>query len=335
MHPTIQNELFDLKKQLGPSPLAAVFAGLDHLRYRIAPASAPDLIREIAARTGYRFTAAFDDQRTAERLYLLTLAGSPLTLVLRESRQPLEGYPRLDAMAFRVTELAPVRSLLAREGIPFGEEAWGLMTDPLKGLGDRFLYLPAGAPSWQNTAAFTPAAVEPAGLTLPPFADERADIGPLDHIAYRVPFEQVRDVAALIMKLTAYTFDSCYTVADQNAETMVFRWGDHKPAIVASYGWDAGSVVHHYTAQYGARVHHTAYYTPNLRTVLQRQQALGLTFTTGTLIGDESRGILQIFGTPSPWSHEISEYVERFGSFTGFFDKGNVGELMGSTRSFS
>lgn len=335
MHQSIQNELFDLKQKLGPSPIASVFAGLDHLRYRIAPGTGPVLIEEIAARTGYRFTAVYEDQRSADLWYLLALDQSPQNIVLRESQEALEGFPRLEALAFRVADLKPVRHLLDHEGIVFSEEPWGIMTDILPGLGDRFIYLPNGAPPWQTTAAFAPVSAERAALNLLVITDERAAIGPLDHVAYRVPLERVEEAATLIMRLTAYAFASCYTVTDQNAETMVFRFGDHKPAIVVSYGWDSSSVVHHYTAKYGPRVHHTAFYTPQLRAVLQRQKALGLTFTTEALIGDESRGILQIFGTPSLWSHEITEYVERFGSFTGFFDKGNVGELMGSTKQFA
>ncbi|HOT96807.1 MAG TPA: hypothetical protein PLG50_02245 [bacterium] len=58
---------------------------------------------------------------------------------------------------------------------------------------------------------------------LPPSTDKRAVIGSLVHIAYRVPLENVEEVAALIMWLTVYAFDSCYRVADPNAETMICR----------------------------------------------------------------------------------------------------------------
>jgi hypothetical protein len=53
------------------------------------------------------------------------------------------------------------------------------------------------------------------------------------------------------------------------------------------------------------------------------------------MIGSKDRGILQIFTTPSPYNHEITEYIQRFQGFTGFFDKGNVGDLMKSTKDFS
>ena len=335
MHKSIQDDLFALKKRLGPSPLEDAFQGLDHLRYRTAPGTAAALVLEIGARTGYRFSAAWRHRITGDHYYKLVLSGSPVALVVHEHAGAMAGYPRLDALAFRVTSLQPVLKLLQRERITFVEESWGAVTDPLPGLGDRFIYLPAGAPSWEASDELEPAAVDAAALQAAPFDDVRANIGAVDHIAYRVPLENVERAAQILMTLTAYSFDSCYTVGDQNAETMVFRWGSHKPALVASYGWDEESVVFKYTAKYGPRVHHLAFYTPELRQVLTRQKEEGIVFTTEALIGDETRGILQIFSAPSPYSHEITEYVQRFGNFTGFFDKGNVGELMGSTKQFA
>ena len=335
MHKSIEGELQDLKKRLGPSPITPVFEGLAFIRYHVTAGTGIELIREVGRKTGYRLARAWRQVKAGEVYYELLLDPSLPAMIVYENGRSLEGYPRLDGLAFRVRDLQPVRDSLRNACIPSREEPWGIATDPIPGPGDRFLYLPEGTPAWHEAPGMEPQQIAPESAGTAPFTDVRANIGHLDHIAYRVPLSHVHRTAEMIMKLSGYSFDSCYTVGDQNAETMVFRWGSRKPAIVVSYGWDEQSVVHAYTAKYGPRVHHTAYYTDDLRTVLQRQQELGLTFTTEELIGDETRGILQIFGTPSPISHEITEYVQRFGSFTGFFDKGNVGELMGSTKGLS
>ncbi len=334
MRRSIEGELSRLRERLGPAPLSLVFQGLDHLRYIVSEGEGLNLIKEVSAKTGYRFAAAWRNRQTGEIFCKLCLNSSPLAIIIQESRQDLYGFPRLNALAFRVSDLLPVREFLNKEGIVFAEEPWGIMTGPLPGLGDRFIYLPANGQPWHDAPNFEPSEVNQEALASAPFNDVRANIGALDHIAYRVPLQQVEQAAAIIMKLTAYSFDSCYTVTDQNAETMVFRWGDHKPAIVASYGWDAESVVHTIQPNTGRASTTRPITRAELRAVLERQKEMGLNFTTDALIGDETRGILQIFSAPSPHSHEITEYVERFGNFTGFFDKGNVGELMNSTKRF-
>jgi 4-hydroxyphenylpyruvate dioxygenase-like putative hemolysin len=233
-----------------------------------------------------------------------------------------------------VHDLAPVRSALAQAGIGYNEIFKGIETEPLPGLGDRFAYTTAtdlallqhepynGANLWSET-------VEPAFNTPLAFLEE------LDHIAYRIQRLDVESVSRLLMTITPYRFDACYSVDGQLAETIVFRLGDQKPALVASYGWDETSVVNQYVRKYGGRVHHLAWYSSNVQTLVQYQQERGIRFTSEEMIGAEQNGILQIFTHPSPHSHEITEYIERFQGYRGFFDPGNVAALMGSTKSFN
>ena len=332
MYQSIEGRLVELRDRLGPSPLTPVFRGLDHIRYRVGPGEGRALVSEISRRTSYRWTGCFRHRTGGGMLYEMQLAGFRPDIIIEEAVIPFTEYPRFAAMGFRVVDLEAVGRLLTTLGIAFCEEGAGLATGPLPGLGDSFYYSPESAASWHEGDELE---VLPCESGSAPFTDVRAHIGCLDHIAYRIRLQEVETAAEMIMKLTAYRFDSCYTVTDQNAETMVFRHGDAKPAIVASYGWNEESVVHNYVKKYGARVHHTAYYTKELRGVLARQKQEGIEFTTEDLIGDETRGILQIFSAPSAHSHEITEYVQRFGSFTGFFDRGNVGELMRSTVQFN
>ena len=84
---------------------------------------------------------------------------------------------------------------------------------------------------------------------------------------------------------------------------MGFRWGDMKPAIVASYGWENSSVVWQYVEKYGPRVHHVAYYTQEVLEAVDFQMKQNIEFTTEKMIGSKDRGILQIFTKPSPYSH--------------------------------
>jgi 4-hydroxyphenylpyruvate dioxygenase-like putative hemolysin len=332
MYQSIAGRLVELRDRLGPSPLTPVFRGLDHIRYHVPPGEGRALVSEISRRTGYRLSGCFRHRTGGGMLFEMQLAGFRPDLVIEEVTIPMAGFPRFAAMGFRVVDLETVSRLLTTMGIAFREQGAGLATEPLPGLGDCFYYLPESAAAWHEGDALE---VLPCEAGSAPFTDVRAQIGCLDHIAYRIRLQEVEAAAEMIMKLTAYRFDSCYTVTDQKAETMVFRYGDAKPAIVASYGWNEESVVHNYVKKYGPRVHHTAYYTGELRGVLTRQKQEGIEFTTADLIGDETRGILQVFSTPSAHSHEITEYVQRFGSFIGFFDRGNVGDLMRSTVRFN
>jgi len=335
MRESIEGKIAQMRDRLGPSPLAGVFHGLDHVRYLVSAGEGLPLVAEISQRTSYRFTGAHRQVRSGDLFYEMRLDPVRPAIVVQECPGKLMGFPRLTALAFKVTDLEPVRKVFAAQGLSLKEEPFGLVSDPLPGLADHLVYVPLSSTPWHAATGIEPFSVTPPDCALKPFEDVLARIDHLDHIAYRLRLHDVEVAAELIMTLTAYKFDSCYTVAEENAETMVFRYGTAKPALVASYGWNADSVVHDYVAKYGPRVHHTAYYTTQLRNVLTKQKSRGLTFTTEHLIGNESRGILQVFSTPSPLNHEIIEYVERFGSFTGFFDKSNVGELMGSTRSFN
>ncbi len=336
MYQSIQAELGQLRDQLGVSPIDQVFAGLHHIRYTVAPGSAVPFILEWGQKTRYQFAGAF--RRTADQSieYVLRLADNPVAVIVEETPALPHGFPRLRSLGFRVHDLAAVRQVLQEENIHFSERDHALVTAPLAGLGDSFSYVTREEMDWFSSAEYTDYKPENSDTLLQRKENVNLqDVQGIDHIAYRTRLDEVRLAARLLMRLTAYRFDSCYTVDGQYAETMVFRWGHEKPAMVASYGWNEESVVHNYVAKYGPRVHHLAFYVNKVLALVEHQKKSGMEFTTQEMIGDASRGILQIFTTPSPHSHEICEYIERFGGFRGFFDKGNVAELMGSTEKFN
>ncbi len=156
----------------------------------------------------------------------------------------------------------------------------------------------------------------------------------LDHIAYRVHAADVLSVGEEIMKLTPYLYAEAHEIEEHDAKTVVFRFEKNKPAMVASYGRTADSLVEKYVNHYGPRVHHMAYDVSNIFNVVSLQKKKGMTFTSDEVIGTREEGIVQIFSTPSDATNEITEYVQRFDGFTGFFSNKNVGNLMSSTRAY-
>jgi len=329
---SLLSELTALRDHLGPSPIAGQVTGIHHLQYAVKPGQGIELARDFLAKTGYCCTGCFRHRDTGQLHYLLQLAGSPIGIIVVESGDE-DISPRLRGIAFRVRDLDPVRRLLQAEQVPFAECSPGLVTEPITGLQDHFTYVSGDGFDWFLDSPFAPAD------SRVPFSSRPqtpvAHVTGVDHIAYRIRREEFHSAATHLMRLTPYQFTDCYTIGQEKAETMVFRFGDIKPAIVASYGWDAASVVWQYVAKHGPRVHHVAYYAEDVLTLVRFQQSVGIRFTTPEIIGSPARGIYQIFTTPSVHSREITEYIERFGGFTGFFDPGNVGDLMTSTRPFS
>lgn len=330
---SLQPQLSALRDRLGPSPIAGLVAGIHHLQYVVAPGRGIELVTEFLARTGYGCSGCFRHRDSGDRHYLLRLAGSPIGIVVVESATGEVASPRLQGLAFRVRELEPVRRLLQSEQVPFAEHPPGLVTGLIPGLDSHFAYVAGEGFEWFQDSAFTPAdsGVPASGQTLTPVSR----VTGVDHIAYRIRLQDFQAAAAHLMRLTPYRFTDCYTIGQEKAETMVFRTGDLKPALVASYGQDPDSVVWQYVAKHGPRVHHVAYYAEDVLTLVRYQKSAGIQFTTPEIIGSPERGIYQIFTTPSASSREITEYIERFGGFAGFFDPGNVGDLMASTRPFS
>lgn len=156
----------------------------------------------------------------------------------------------------------------------------------------------------------------------------------LDHIAYRVHHYDIIQVAKELMMLTPYRYTEAFEIEEHDAKTVVFRSGDRKLAIVASYGRNDESLVEQYVIKFGPRVHHIAYEVTDIFKVTSLQKKRGMTFTSDDVIGTREEGIVQIFTTPSNHTNEITEYIQRFDGFTGFFSNKNVGNLMTSTRAF-
>lgn len=159
-------------------------------------------------------------------------------------------------------------------------------------------------------------------------------VGGIDHIAYRVRMGDREKAVLEFMRLTPYAFCQTYNIDTEHALTTVLRAPD-TPAIVVSEGLRKDTIVAKYVAEFGPRVHHTAYKVIRIEEVVRIQKATDVQFTTEHIIGDKQKGLLQIFTKPSPLTLEITEYIERFHGFDGFFLPDNVGALMKSTEKFN
>jgi hypothetical protein len=50
------------------------------------------------------------------------------------------------------------------------------------------------------------------------------------------------------------------------------------------------------------------------------------------LVGSEEEGLRQIFSVPSPHTMLVTEYIQRYGGFDGFFTRSNVELLTKATE---
>lgn len=165
-------------------------------------------------------------------------------------------------------------------------------------------------------------------------------LGPIDHLATRV-FCHDREHAILeYLKLTPYYYWGSFLIADQNSSTNVTRsrhasQEDVSPAKVFTaaeqpYYLDhltqMPSPTEDFVRYYGRRMHHIAHATEQVDFVVEALKREGVDFLL-KVIGSEEEGIKQIFSTASDESYLITEYIERFHGFQGFFTKKNVAFL--------
>jgi hypothetical protein len=173
---------------------------------------------------------------------------------------------------------------------------------------------------------------------------------PIDHLATRV-YSQNREVAILEwLSLSSYYYWGSYDITDQNSSTNVTK-STHYPNEMQSPAkvFTANNTpyfVNHlnklpsptetFVRNYGPRLHHIAIAVAdgltkengleNIDFVVSQIASQGRNFLLD-VIGSKEDGLKQIFSSASEHSSLIVEYVQRFGSFDGFFTKHNVAKL--------
>lgn len=171
---------------------------------------------------------------------------------------------------------------------------------------------------------------------------------PLDHLATRV-YSQNREVAILeYLSLSSYYFWGAYNIKDQNSSTNVTK-STHaipeskSPAKVFTAN-NTPYFINHlehlpsptetFVRNYGPRLHHMAISVKdgeyegkeNIDYVVDAIAENGKGFLLD-VIGSKEQGLKQIFSNASEHSSLIIEYVQRYGSFDGFFTRENVAKL--------
>ena len=171
---------------------------------------------------------------------------------------------------------------------------------------------------------------------------------PLDHLATRV-YSQNREVAILeYLSLSSYYFWGAYNIKDQNSSTNVTKSAhpipeSKSPAKVFTAN-NTPYFINHlerlpsptetFVRNYGPRLHHMAISVKdgeyggkeNIDFVVDAIAENGKGFLLD-VIGSKEQGLKQIFSNASEHSSLIIEYVQRYGSFEGFFTKENVAKL--------
>ncbi len=173
-------------------------------------------------------------------------------------------------------------------------------------------------------------------------------IAPIDHLATRV-YCQNREVAILEwLSWSSYYYWGSYDIKEQNSSTNVTKSVHYaeearSPAKVFTAN-NTPYFVNHierlpsptetFVRNYGPRLHHIALgvrdgqtqNTENIDYVVGKISGQGRQFLLD-VIGSREEGLKQIFSSASEHSSLIIEYVQRFGSFQGFFTKRNVAKL--------
>ncbi|MEO6117785.1 MAG: hypothetical protein ABIP37_01800, partial [Methylotenera sp.] len=171
---------------------------------------------------------------------------------------------------------------------------------------------------------------------------------PLDHLATRV-YSQNREVAILeYLSWSSYYFWGAYNIRDQNSSTNVTKSVHHlpeskSPAKVFTAN-NTPYFINHlehlpsptetFVRNYGPRLHHMAFSVKDgerngkehIDIVVDAIAENGKGFLLD-VIGSKEEGLKQIFSNASEHSSLIIEYVQRYGSFDGFFTKQNVAKL--------
>jgi hypothetical protein len=171
---------------------------------------------------------------------------------------------------------------------------------------------------------------------------------PLDHLATRV-YSQNREVAILeYLSWSSYYFWGAYNIKDQNSSTSVTKSAhslpeSKSPAKVFTAN-NTPYFINHlehlpsptetFVRNYGPRLHHMAIAVKdgesqgkeNIDFVVHAIAENGKGFLLD-VIGSKEQGLKQIFSNASEHSSLIIEYVQRYGSFDGFFSKDNVAKL--------
>jgi hypothetical protein len=315
---------------------------------RLLPAT-----RELLRYTGHTCDEAFSDP--AASTFILSCAGSA-SLILRSRNKgynpferfntaPVAGtFPntRLETLVFTTPDIREYVAIQKERGVAFLTDTpvklrHGLFIQTLP---SQFTGNSLGFVEWHgdNHRSYLPAS----GITKEPLLPKpssgfQTSISALDHAATRVRAQERNASILEFLQLTNYHYDFAVYVKSLNSITSVARRTKDDFAMVFTSGImpdtgdGASGPTEKFIRNYGTRVHHIAFRTERIVETVAALKDDGMEFLLD-LVGSPQEGLRQIFTVPSPHTMLVTEYIQRYGDFDGFFTKSNVEKLTQATK---
>jgi hypothetical protein len=247
---------------------------------------------------------------------------------------------RLETFFFECSDLERYVAIQQGQGVRFVTDQivrtdtyWFIQTQPSQAIGASYGFI-----QWLGSRRdYSFSGAQPVDWRLPsPAAPYRGNIGRLDHLATRLPARS-RDEAILeSVRLTNHSYQFSIYVESLNSITNVSRRSADDVGLVFTSGIapfaDEASAgpTEMFVHNYGPRTHHLAFATEDIENTFAALKADGMTFMI-ELVGGPSEGLHQTFTNPSGNTLLVTEYIHRYGGFTGYFTLSNVTALTLAT----
>jgi 4-hydroxyphenylpyruvate dioxygenase-like putative hemolysin len=249
---------------------------------------------------------------------------------------------RLETFVFTTPDISRYVKIQRERGIRFVTQEPVQLRDGLfiQTAPSHFTGNSLGFVEWHNDQhSFRPAkGVTDTTLPVKPPMEYLNSIGKLDHAATRVRAQERNAAILEFLSLTNYHYDFAVYVKSLNSITSVARRKAHDFAMVFTSGITpdpgdpaASGPTEAFIRNYGTRVHHIAFETTMIETTVAALAGDGLSYLLD-LVGSPEEGLRQIFTVPSPHTMLVTEYIQRYGKFDGFFTKSNVEKLTKATE---
>ena len=332
--------------------LEGLVGGLDAVIINTGHDQLVPAVTELLRYTGHVCAEAFSDPSSS--MYVLSRTGSA-SLLLRSRTggwnpfEPFNAAPlakklpdtRLETLVFTTPDIREYAAIQRERGVTFLTDApvrlrHGMFIQTLP---SRFTGNSLGFVEWQGDhRSYLPAS----GVSGLPLLPKRSlghlgNISALDHAATRVRAQERNAAILEFLSLTNYHYDFAVYVKSLNSITSVARRAREDFAmvftsgIVPDTGGEAPGPTEKFIRNYGTRVHHIAFRTEEIGNAVAALKDDGLSFLLD-LVGSPEEGLRQIFTQPSQHTMLVTEYIQRYGGFDGFFTKSNVEKLTQATE---
>ncbi len=339
-----------LLAERGRAGLNGLVGGLSAVIVGVEPANLRPAAEELLATTGYGFKSAFEED--SAQWCVLKCPGS-VDIVLKarlEAASPFKKFAdfpkvrqlpntRLETFVFETPALADYvdiqrgRCLEFEGGIRHHYHFQTAQTPPLDFMGISYGFL-----EWTGERGqYAGRCAEPLPWRLEkPAKPWLSNVGLLDHAATRVRAQDRDDAILQFMAYTNYNFEFSIYVPPLNSITNVARMPGADFALVFTSGIrpfenvETAGPTEKFIYNYGPRVHHVAFRTNEIESTFEHLKSDGVRFLS-ELVGGPQEGLRQAFTETSPNTLLVTEYIERYEGFNGFFTKTNVAQLTEAT----